>query len=853
MKKSFTAAALAGLMVLSSVHVPAMAAISFSDINNVPWEGAKAYIQEVADANIMVGENDAQGNRVFRPKDNLSYVEGVQLAYSLLKNNNALESNERFSNKWKAVMDSYSIPEWAYESVSYCLEQDIVKMSDLSKFYTNGKANPAPREDVCLFFGRALGTIMDVPSTATFTFKDALNISSSAGKYVQLLVDKGIIVGDDQNNFNPKNNMNRAELAVVVSKTNKVLSDGGKNETPVTPVVPVQTNVITGMVTNIATFGPDYIISVLSGNEAKGFMISSSAPITNADGTPITAASIKEGDEVQITYNENTATKVVKTANSSVLMGYISHITIDQVTVQDENGNESTYGIAANAQVLINDLKSTVEKLTQIYEDEYLNARLRFDEEGRVNLFDIDSKNSTSYGQIKELSKTDIVIRRISGTRSDGEFANNIKYYFGGADCDYDTIERLFKDEKEVYARIFFNTDLKIYRLDVGLTEETKDTVSGTVITAYDTNSDTKKENTVTIQKKDGTRETYTVTTRTSGDYKLVCELDDKAITLDDLGEEARIANVTAYITLNDNGRAYKIIARTLDTAHDVTLREIDGSDLIFKSTVKLNEKKLQKDQKNVYVYDIDKDCKYTFNGSSSSKKEIQSEVESAGSDYLKGTIVINKDDKIVSIDVQTENGAQAKTVSAVLKKATDFDYENREITVTERSSEKTYSLSSKAKTYYIINGVEFGSSEDKSGDPAAESFYKALRSYTDTDLTMVVNASGKVTKITADINDRYFISGEIKSYVSSARIMTVETSGGDRYTIIGDSDTQCFYNDKQYSSILSIGNYYEGFQERDSNGDYKYSNRTVKVRVYLTGTPSLDKVNTAALIDASH
>ena len=850
MKKSFTAAALAGLMILSSVHVPVMAAISFSDINNVPWEGAKAYIQEVADANIMVGEFDAQGKRVFRPKDNLSYVEGVQLAYSLLKNNDALATKDSYITKWKSVMESYKIPEWAYESVSYCLEENIVKIEDLTKFYKGNTANPATREDVCLFFGRALGTLMNIPAEASFTFKDALSVSANAGKYVQLLVDEGIIVGDDQNNFNPKNNMNRSELAVVVSKTNKLLSKG--TQAPVKPA-PEQTNVMTGIVTSIATFGPDYIISIISGSEAKGFMISSSAPITNIDGTPITAASIKEGDEVQITYNESTAMKVVKTANSSVLMGYISEITTEKVTVQDENGNESTYNIAPDAQVLINELKSTVEKLTEIYKDTYLNARLKFDEQGRVTLFDIDSKSSMSYGKIKELTKDSILISRTSGNRSDGEFSNTVKFYFGGAECDYDKVQRFFKDEDDVYARLFFDTNLKVYRVDVSLTEEDENTVSGKVITAYDTNEDTKKENTITIEQKDGKRYTYTVTTKTTGDYKQVIELDDKSVDLDELGDAARISDVTAYITINDNGRAYKIIATTNDTSYDVTLREIDGSDLIFRSSIKLNEKKLEKDSKNIYIYDIASGCKYTFNGSSSTKKEIQSEIESAGSDYLKGKITIDKDDKVVAIDVGTESGTTAKTVDVTLAKATDFDYEDREITVKENGSSKTYSLSSKAKTYYIVNGVDFGSSEGKSGDPAAESFYSCIRSYTDLKLTMVVNASGKVTKITAKIPDSYFVSGTIKSYVSSARIISIETSDGEKYTITGDSDTQCFYNDKQYSSILSIGNYYENLQERDSNGDYKYSNRTVKVKVYLTARPSTDKVNVAALIDAEH
>ena len=57
------------LTVLAAASVLASAtsayAITFSDINNVPWEGAKTYIQNVADIGLMVGESDGKDANIF--------------------------------------------------------------------------------------------------------------------------------------------------------------------------------------------------------------------------------------------------------------------------------------------------------------------------------------------------------------------------------------------------------------------------------------------------------------------------------------------------------------------------------------------------------------------------------------------------------------------------------------------------------------------------------------------------------------------------------------------------------------------------------------------------------------------
>ena len=118
MKKYF-AVFMAALMSLGTAV--SVSAASFSDINNVPWEGAKEYINKVADLGLMVGDTDKSGNKVFRAKDRITYCEAMQLAYSVLEKTGSLETSENTVSKWTDAMKKADIPQWAYTAVAYGL------------------------------------------------------------------------------------------------------------------------------------------------------------------------------------------------------------------------------------------------------------------------------------------------------------------------------------------------------------------------------------------------------------------------------------------------------------------------------------------------------------------------------------------------------------------------------------------------------------------------------------------------------------------------------------------------------------------------------------------------------------
>ena len=217
-KKKLLALTLAFSTAFGSV--PAFAA-NFADINDAPWEGAKTYINSVADLGLMVGDYNDKNQLVFRPKDGVTYCETMQLAYALMQKCGGASVSSSVQTKWTSVMNGYKIPTWAQPAVAYGLENGIVTISDIPGFVdSKGSANVnATREDVAVIFGRALKDYGTLESNPTLSFGDAASISATAKPYVAMLNKLGILNGDTDGNYTPKYAINRAEMAVVVSKS----------------------------------------------------------------------------------------------------------------------------------------------------------------------------------------------------------------------------------------------------------------------------------------------------------------------------------------------------------------------------------------------------------------------------------------------------------------------------------------------------------------------------------------------------------------------------------------------------------------------------------------------------------
>ncbi|MBR6541576.1 MAG: S-layer homology domain-containing protein, partial [Anaerotignum sp.] len=301
MKYRKTARPLALLVasILALQPVSALA-VTFADINQVPWPGAETSINKAADLGLVVGET-INGKSYFRPKDSVSLSESCQFTYKVLLQTKKITADSSVTEKWKNVLNTYQIQDWAHPAVSFCLENGIISIADLSSYVKNGMNVAATREQAAEMLGRAL--TVGAPSysaTASNTkFNDNANIATDARPYIALLNEAGIVNGDDLKNFNPKKTLNRTETAVMVTNLYSKL-----NSVTTTPATTVSSSV-SGTVTDMNS------LYVNLDGRAAYYLYSSSGVTATLNGS---SSSI---DALVTLYKEGTAMKATLTLDGN--------------------------------------------------------------------------------------------------------------------------------------------------------------------------------------------------------------------------------------------------------------------------------------------------------------------------------------------------------------------------------------------------------------------------------------------------------------------------------------------------------------------------------------------------------
>ena len=335
-------------------------AANFADINNVPWEGAKTYINAVADAGLMVGDYNDAGKKVFRAKDGVTYCETMQLAYTLMKSYLGKGVDSSVVDKYKTVMTGYKIPTWAQEAVAYGLDNKIVTISEIPAFINKkGVSVNATRQDVAIIFGRAISLIESLPSDTTLKYGDTSSITNVAKPYVALLGNLKIMNGDTDGNFTPKASINRAEMAVVVSKAknyfagkdsksnsggsnNSSSSNNNSNSNSSNNNTTSNIGTVSGVISNLVNVGNNTTIVVNN----KQFTGNSSTGCLNASGTRILMSSLVIGDSVLVSYDGDSITSILVTASKG--SGNSSSSTTSRYDVQGTLVSLGSYTVKVN-------------------------------------------------------------------------------------------------------------------------------------------------------------------------------------------------------------------------------------------------------------------------------------------------------------------------------------------------------------------------------------------------------------------------------------------------------------------------------------------------------------------------
>ena len=670
------AAILLAVCMLSANFSVSSYGANFSDINNVPWPGAVTYINTVSDLGLMVGDIDAKtGKSMFRAKDHVTYCETTQLAYALLKKSGKLkQTNSDMVSRWTQVMQGYNIPAWAYESVAYALENNIISLTDTSRFVT--KKNDASRESVAVIFGKFLSHLYDVDVNAVLSFHDKNSIAVTSVPYVDLLSRLNIMVGDTNYNFTPKAAINRAETAVLVSKTYDVL----KNNT--TTTTPSSGNVISGTVVSIEQNGNNKLLAITTDKgDKQGFIVDNSTNIYEGDTTKTINISIIEiGDGVSIEYSGAKA-NIVRLVNDVVpsvaeAKGRIEDITPSRITLIDNDKNTKDYYFANEFDIQLD--KKTISQKDLIDEfDEYiLDATLTLDgSENIVSAAITRGKETGNTGILVSISEDELSVKADKNSKTqDFEWVSNPDIYLEGKESTVSKVRRK-ADDTTFYVKYYLDSKDRVKKAMVSEDEfgenDTKSTITGTIY-AID-------EDSVRIRKKsDGKRETYDFASKVKyyldGDS---CSFRDieKAFNKEYLKDDPDDFHIKVY--LDDDGDVKELYA-------SLSSKNLEGKeeyDTIDGKVLRMDEDEIRVEQEDEKAknYDIAKRADYYIENSkgefeSSSYSKVKKAYDDAydDDDDFFVTLYIDDDDEVVKIEASPERDSYGRQVTGTITKLSE-------------------------------------------------------------------------------------------------------------------------------------------------------------------------------------
>ncbi len=517
--KRHMALLIAAVMAASSLPTSVYAA-GFKDMDDLPWAGAEKVISSVADLGLLNGYED----NTFRAKNNVTYCEAMQMVYStLIKSGVAqpLEASAAF--QYYSVMNTYGIPAWAQTAVAYGLNQQIISMQDMMKFVTNGQSNAATREDVAMMFGNALSASYETASSSDSAaqFRDYWSISANAVAQVDLLKRLGIVSGDESNQFRPKNNINRAEMAVMLNKTYEVLKQGIGS---------------TATITGINRNGDNYSFDVKMEDGTSETFSAPAGTVKLYDGNSNTELSLSRlavGDTVSVIHKnfELQSMRLLKGTTDQQkydVTGYITKATTAGFTLENDNtGETSEYSYSSSCLIYLDDKKVTAKELKDTISDrsdEFAYAKLllssevqresREDKESStayrskeevlrvVEVYVSFSKESTATGTVSDLTQKNIGIRALgTGQEKMITYAEDCTFYYGE---DKITLDRAVQlgDSGTIYAKVQLNQQQKATK--VTLSEESFDTKANEAVSKITYELAGFTESSISVRGTDG-------------------------------------------------------------------------------------------------------------------------------------------------------------------------------------------------------------------------------------------------------------------------------------------------------------------------------------------------------------
>lgn len=359
-KKQVISACLAGTVLLGTATMPAMAVSvdQLTDVKKTDW--FYSAVQYVAEKDYMIGVTDD----LFAPSREVSRAMFVVILHRM-DGEPSVATSTTFAD---VPADA-----WCAKAVSWAVQNGIVYGLNEKEFAPNA---PVTRQQMCVMMDRFLDYRAKKDNktfkttNAAKTFLDADSIGAFAKEAVKQCQMLGLMNGDKEGNFNPKNNATRAEVAVVVQRLDTLLATakeeeggagggggggGGGGESPATQTAAYTVKATLDVPDKVSTTDPELLTTYSSVTVTNG-------TVTNDPTFGEVVNALVSGTE-----NENTLKTTINEALNKVKGKSITQTVNGQkVTVDVSEGGV----IKASMSVKVTDLTGEAQGISLLAADQ---------------------------------------------------------------------------------------------------------------------------------------------------------------------------------------------------------------------------------------------------------------------------------------------------------------------------------------------------------------------------------------------------------------------------------------------------------------------------------------------------
>ena len=406
--------------------------INFNDVLS-QGEGywAKSAIYQISSLDIMQG----MANGVFSPTTKVTNEQAITTVLNSMGKATEVNDQKVISNYWSDKYIKYGIKKGLITGKTVMRLSEIAGNLDTMKkkgVYVRDAA--ITREEMAELISKAFS----LSSTSTdgkkpLEFMDSNQIDTTKKSYVDAVSMNGIMVGSDDNMFNPKSGLTRAELAQILKNCESyILTNLGVTKH-------------TGFVENVGT--SSILISDENGDNITVELIGKNIP-TFRNNILTGTYSLKSSDEIEYYVDSKKNVKFIRVTDASIYgeeqeeqeknqkQGIVTGNSpyFYEIAIKDKNGNVEKYTYGRWTEIYKDGKETSASSIMQgdtVY--------LEFDNFGDLVVIRGVTNAVISYATVTEISGTKVTMVPDDG-KTEKYDLNNVPIYKNGEEISVDNL-----------------------------------------------------------------------------------------------------------------------------------------------------------------------------------------------------------------------------------------------------------------------------------------------------------------------------------------------------------------------------------------------------------------------------